>query len=137
MKNFSLDEKAKESLRQGELVLNAQLQLRVALENRAVALGSCFAVFGVTLLIVAFTVLEDFSDNELVYFYCISGFITTMVNAVFCFLAAKPTHTKVSGNDPILWLDYIHFSYIELAYMESLNYSEYIKFNDKTFEKKI
>lgn len=97
-------ERAKQIMRQGELQLQAQLQVLIASDYKAVALGSCYSIFGVTLLAATVTSWST-NQNLPILIGGLFGVIHLSVCSALCFLAAKPIRIRTCGNVPKSWIE--------------------------------
>ena len=121
-------------LSQGEARLNAQLQIALAADSRAMTSASIFVGVASALVGYAGFVFSTTTPNLPLGIAALIGGAAMMVSAILCAFAARPTEFRLVGANPDNWWqdDVTNKPYSECIWRESQNYSTRIRENVST-----
>lgn len=121
-------EMAEQVLRQGELYLQAQLQLAIAADQRAATMAAFWGTIGTAVAAAAIAYWDRSSDLAIL----ISGLACAalmVAGASACLWAARPVDFYAPGNHPQSWFDLLDRPLFDVMLGEAENYQAHIEAN--------
>lgn len=121
-------EMAEQVLHQGELYLQAQLQLAIAADQRAATMAAFWGAIGTAAAAAAIAYWDRTSDLGIL----LAGLtcaVFMVAGAAVCLWAARPVTFCIPGNHPEAWFSLLDRPLFDVMLGEAENYQDHIESN--------
>lgn len=124
------EEMARQIMTQGETYMQAQLQVALASDQRAITAASIFAAIGTAVIAAALGYWSSEGDVAILVAGVLAG-LCTFAGCASCLWAARAVKFYSPGNHPSQWFDGRHGSLAVMMGGEAENYQGCIQKNEE------